>query len=222
MRKSRLQTNVRKAAVAVGFSILFISMYLSFDGFDGSVSGVNSEYETLGVVIGLVFAVAVSLLQFIFTSDYKGLNPTLKFIGIMSYVYSIYTNMLGAQNLLGMDGAMAVITAAFADIAAEPMVSWGLGEALVGDLIGNLWKSVGSPDEESANTRKKDKKNNQKAYPSSIPRNENRPSPRHQSPQPRPSFSTRPEPSSAFLEAMESLKQSSEPVYHNMRQQDER
>lgn len=133
---------LKRTAIWVGILILAISIYLSFDGFDGKVSGSNSEYSAMGVAIGVVFAVAVTILQFIFTSAYKSLNATLKVIGLLSYAYSIYTNMLGAQNILGMDDLMAWTTAIFADIVAEPMIAWGLGEAMVGDLLGNIGKAV--------------------------------------------------------------------------------
>jgi hypothetical protein len=152
MKNGVLSKNLRKWSTLLGVLILLISVYLSFDGFDGTVNGANSEYSAVGVFIGVVFALAVTLMQFIFTSDYRGLNSTLKLIGVLSYAYSIYTNMLGAQNLLGMDSTMAWVTAAFADIVAEPMIAWGLGEALVGDLVGNLWKSVGA-DDEKGNSR---------------------------------------------------------------------
>ena len=152
MKNGVLSKNLRKWSTLLGVCILLISVYLSFDGFDGTVNGANSEYSAIGVVIGVVFALAVTLMQFIFTSDYRGLNPTLKLIGVLSYAYSIYTNMLGAMNLLGMESMMAWVTAAFADIVAAPMIAWGVGEALVGDLVGNLWKSVGA-DEDKGHDR---------------------------------------------------------------------
>lgn len=133
---------LKRTSIWVGVLILLISIYLSFDGFDGKVNGSNADYTAMGVVIGIVFAVAVTILQFIFTSAYKSLNATLKVIGLLSYGYSIYTNMLGATNILGMDSLMAWTTAVFADIVAEPMIAWGLGEAMVGDLLGNIGKAV--------------------------------------------------------------------------------
>ena len=78
MKNGVLSKNLRKWSTLLGVCILLISVYLSFDGFDGTVNGANSEYSALGVVIGVVFALAVTLMQFIFTSDYRGLNPTLK------------------------------------------------------------------------------------------------------------------------------------------------
>jgi len=118
------------------------------------------------MVIGFVFAVVVTLIQFIFTNDYKKLNPTLVVIGVLSYVYSIYTNKLGAHNLLQMNDAMAWITAAFADVVAEPMIAWGLGESLVGDLLGNLWNVVGGEDDKPnhSGSHKNDKQTRRNTY----------------------------------------------------------
>lgn len=140
-QETQLTSLLRRFSIWIGLAILIISIYLSYDGFDGSVSGSN-QYSTTAKVIGFVFAVAVCALQFIFSTDYRGLNKTLRFVGLFSYVYSIYTNKLGAVNLLGMAEEMAWATAIFADIVAEPLIAWGLGEAVVGDFIGNLSKSM--------------------------------------------------------------------------------
>ena len=133
---------IHRVAIYLGVAILLISAFLSFDGFDGSVSGGNRAYSVVAAVIGIVFAITVSALQFIFSSDIKGLNATLKVAGLFSYAYSIYTNKLGASHLLGMTEEMSWVTAAFCDIVAEPMIAWGIGEALVGDFIGNVLKSA--------------------------------------------------------------------------------
>jgi len=133
---------VHRVAIYLGVAILLISAFLSYDGFDGSVSGGNNAYSIIALIIGVVFAITVSALQFIFSSDIRGLNTTLKVAGLFSYVYSIYTNKLGAAHLLGMTEEMSWVTAAFCDIVAEPMIAWGIGEALVGDFIGNIMKSA--------------------------------------------------------------------------------
>jgi hypothetical protein len=146
MNTHKLTRLTKRLAIFIGIAILVISMYLSFDGFDGEVSGQNASYQFIGVVIGIVFAISVTIIQFIFTSEYSKLNPTLFVIGILSYVYSIWTNHLGAENILEMTSAMSWITAAFADIVAEPMIAWGLGESLVGDLLGNMWKGFSGED----------------------------------------------------------------------------
>lgn len=132
---------LRTVSLWVGILMFLISGFLSYDGFDGSV-GATGAYTTAGKVIGVVFAIAVGVLQFIYATDSKGLNKTLKILGILSYSYSIYTNKLGAENLLLMNESMSWATAIIADIAAEPMIAWGLGEALSGDFIGNFMSDL--------------------------------------------------------------------------------
>jgi hypothetical protein len=141
-KEGDLSRLLHRGAVLFGSLLIIISIFLSFDGFDGSVSGGNGDYDFLASIIGIIFAVTVTVLQFIFASDYKGLNSTLKLIGILSYGYSIYTNVLGAENILHMDKTMAIITALFADVSSEPLLAWGLGEALIGDIVGNFGKIV--------------------------------------------------------------------------------
>lgn len=146
MKETKLGRIIRKAALVFGIALLGVSIFMSYDGFDGSVNG-NNGYAGIAVVIGYIFAITVTIIQFIFTNEYRQLNPTLIAVGLLSYAYSIYTNKLGAEHLLGMSGWMAWFTAAMSDVVAEPMISWGLGESLVGDLIGNLWKAINGDDE---------------------------------------------------------------------------
>ena len=205
MRDSKLSRIIKKLALFVGISLLIVSIYLSYDGFDGSVNGNNTGYKDIGVVIGIVFALAVTVIQFIFANEYKQLNPTLIVVGILSYAYSIYTNKLGAQNILGMDGWMAWFTASMADIVAEPMISWGLGESLVGDLIGNLWKAVGDDDKNFTPSKTSSKKpiSPQKYYPKPAQRQASR------------------RPSSPHNTTLRSNNQSS-PAYHSIGESDDR
>ena len=137
-----LTSRLRRISTILGILILLISVFLSYDGFDGAVSGRNSDYEAIAIVIGIVLALTVSALQFIFSSSYSQLNTTLKVVGFASYIYSIYTNKLGASNLLQMDEIMSWVVAAFCDIVAEPMIAWGLAESMAGDILGNAGKMV--------------------------------------------------------------------------------
>lgn len=137
-----LTSRLRRITLILGILILLISVFLSYDGFDGAVSGKNSNYEAVSIIIGIVLALTVSSLQFIFSSGYGKLNTTLKVVGFASYIYSIYTNKMGASNLLQMDDIMSWVVAAFCDIVAEPMIAWGLGESMVGDILGNVGKMI--------------------------------------------------------------------------------
>jgi hypothetical protein len=133
---------LKRTAMITGFAMLAISIYFSYDGFDQSVSGTNEGYTTLAMLIGLTLAIVVSVVQFIFGTAYGELNWTLRFAGVAAYVYSIYTNYLGIKHILGADDFMAISSALFMDIYPEPAIAWALGEALTGDLFGNIGKIV--------------------------------------------------------------------------------
>lgn len=135
---------LKRVSLAFGIALLVISMYFSYDGFDSSVSGGNPEYTLWAKIIGWIFAMSVSLLQFIFNSSYVKLNSTLKFFGILSYAYSSYTDYLGIVHTLHMVQWTAIVATAFMDGVPEPLIAWALGASQKGDLIGNLAKVVRS------------------------------------------------------------------------------
>lgn len=168
MKPTKFGRILRKCSLFSGISLLMVSIYLSYDGFDGSLNG-NGGYQAIAIFIGVIFAFSVSVIQFIFTNEYSKLNPTLIVVGILSYCYSIYTNKLGASHLLGMSGWMAWFTAAMSDIVAEPMISWGLGESLVGDLLGNLWKAISDDDEPKTNRQPQMQTQREKYIPKHKP-----------------------------------------------------
>jgi hypothetical protein len=126
----------------LGFLILIISAWLSYDGFDQSVTGNNPSYNNLSTAIGITLAITISAIQFVFNSRYEQLNTTLKVVGFLTYIYSIYTNFLGATHLLGMTGFVAVATSIFMDVVPEPIIAWSFGDSLKGDLLGNIGKWV--------------------------------------------------------------------------------
>lgn len=142
MNDSSMERTLKNVAKLLGLFLLAISVYLSYDGFDQGVTGGNTTYSNLAKLIGVVLAVTISVIQFIFSSRYEQLNTTLKGVGVVAYVYSIWTNYLGAKHLLQMDDTTAVITALAMDIVPEPMIAWGLGDAMKGDMLGNIGKWV--------------------------------------------------------------------------------
>ena len=141
-RQSDMERILKRIAMITGFVVLVISIYFSYDGFDQSVTGGNSGYTTLAVVIGAVLSIVVCVVQFIFSTSYKDLNWTLRIVGVATYVYSIYTNKLGASHTLGATDFMSWAIALFMDIYPEPAIAWALGEALTGDLFGNIGKML--------------------------------------------------------------------------------
>lgn len=142
---SKLENVLRKLAIGLGIALLLASIYLSYDGFDQSVSGDNPNYTLLAQAIGLAIAITFNVLEFIIASRNENLSTTLRVLGIFAYGYSIYTNYLGAQHLLQMDKGMAAIVGVFMDVVPEPMIAWGLGEAVMHDLFGNLGKFATAP-----------------------------------------------------------------------------
>jgi hypothetical protein len=133
---------LKRIAFYTGLAVLAISIYFSYDGFDQNVSGENPSYSMLAKVIGITLAIVVSVVQFIFGTNYKDLNWTLRVAGVAAYVYSIYTNYLGVKHILGSDDLMAWASALFMDVYPEPAIAWAMGEALTGDLLGNVGKMM--------------------------------------------------------------------------------
>lgn len=133
-----MEVVVKRIATFVGAAFLIISVYFSYDGFDQQVTGGNEGYGTLAKVIGFLLAVGFSVIQFILNSRYDQLNLTLKVMGFATYIYSIWTNFLGIQHILGMAPQMAFAVAVTLDIVPEPMIAWSFGDAAKGDLLGNV------------------------------------------------------------------------------------
>jgi hypothetical protein len=85
-------------------------------------------------------AIAVTLIQFIFNTDFAKLSPTLRVVGIVSYVYSLYTNYIGMEHLFGFSGIIGIAISIFMDVTPEALIAWALEEETQGDLIGNIGK----------------------------------------------------------------------------------
>lgn len=139
---------LRRISFFIGLGILIISMYWSQDGWNFDVAG-QSGYSTLALFIGWFLAIAVTCIEFVFSSNYRELNPTLILFGLLAYTYSIYTNYEGILHFQGTSQSkvFALILAAVLDGVAEPLIAWSLYESLTGDVVGNLIKALlSSPD----------------------------------------------------------------------------
>lgn len=140
---------LRKISVLVGLGLLIVSIMWSQDGFNFDLAGA-SQYGQIATIIGWFLALSVTVIQFVFSTSYKDLNASLKFFGILAYVYSIYTNYWGILHFQGwVDGEPAfnggaAILAFVMDGVPEPLIAWGLYESLKGDFIGNLLRVLGS------------------------------------------------------------------------------
>lgn len=143
-----MEPTLRKLAVIVGIGLLGVSIFWSQDGFNFDLSG-TSGYGNLATFIGWFLALSVTVVQFVFSTSYKELNASLKFFGILAYIYSIYTNYWGILNFQGWTAGQpefqfgGAMLAFVMDGVPEPLIAWGLYESLSGDFIGNLLKVFG-------------------------------------------------------------------------------
>ena len=143
MIKQKINMNkvLKILATVLGIGLLAMSMGWSKDGFKFDFAeGVASDRAAL---YGYVLAASATVLQFIFSTTYRELNLTLLGLGIVSYVYSIGTNLSGITAMQGRESANAMgwILSVIMDVAPEPMIAWGLGQSLTGDVIGNIVKA---------------------------------------------------------------------------------
>lgn len=138
-----MNSALRKISFFVGLGLLIISMYWSQDGFNFDLAG-DAGYTTVAVLIAWFLALAVTVIEFVFSSNFKDLNSTLIMFGVAAYVYSIGTNHAGILHFQGTNpnGAGAWILAFIMDAVPEPLMAWALYESKTGDLIGNLIKAV--------------------------------------------------------------------------------
>ena len=95
-------------------------------------------------MIGWFLAVVVSVLQFVFSSNFRELNMSLIVIGGIAYVYSIDTNVSGILHFMGAkpDVWWARGLGFLMDATAEPLIAWSLGVSRDGDFLGNILKTV--------------------------------------------------------------------------------
>lgn len=137
---------LKDCALWGGIALALISIYFSYDGLDQTIgtSTVNPEMGWFTVLIGIVMAVIITLLQFIFNSDFSKLSTTLKVIGFVSYFYSIWTNKLGIGHLFGFSEFAAWCVAFAFDVVPEALIAWAWDDDINGDLIGNMFKGFSS------------------------------------------------------------------------------
>jgi hypothetical protein len=136
-------TKVKKfLAFVTGIGVLWASIIFSKNGFNFNTS---SDY----IWVGWVLAFAATTTQLIMNSSFKKINWTILLLGLGSYIYSIYTNMLGFHSLRATESIWDILNVCgsfFMDVFPEVAISWALDESKVGDLIGNLLKSAQTPE----------------------------------------------------------------------------
>lgn len=137
-----MNKTLKRIAFFIGMGILGISIYWSKNGFNFSVAG-DSGNSTEAIIIGWFLAIAVTALQFIFSSNFRELNSSLVLLGLTAYAYSIFTNYQGILEFQGAEPnrTWAIILSVILDATAEPMIAWSLGVSREGDMIGNIVKA---------------------------------------------------------------------------------
>jgi hypothetical protein len=140
-----MNSALKKISFVIGLGILGVSMYWSQDGFNFDTAG-DAGYTQAAIRIGWFLAVAVSVLQFVFSSNFRELNMSLILIGGIAYVYSIDTNTSGILHFMGSqpDRWWAFGLGFLMDATAEPLIAWSLGVSRDGDFLGNIVKTISS------------------------------------------------------------------------------
>jgi len=166
-----MNTALRRIAFFVGIGLLIISMYWSQDGFNFNVAG-DSGYGTLALLIGYFLAVAVTVMEFVFSSSFKDLNESLILFGILAYGYSIYTNHGGILHFQGSspNDFGAWVLAVIMDAVPEPLIAWGLYESKTGNFVGNLIKSIVSAPDNVRESNKQQKPDKPFQFPTQQPK----------------------------------------------------
>lgn len=138
-------TKGKKAfAIITGLAIAAISAYNSKNGF------VSNSSDSLLALMGWSFSAACMAAQFMFTSEFKKLNWTVIFLGAFAYMYSIPTNYFGLQSWNGVateHNFVNAIAAIFMDVYPEAAIAWALGESRLGDMFGNMVRTIQRKDE---------------------------------------------------------------------------
>jgi hypothetical protein len=140
------ETFKRLLVFCMGVAVLLTSIYFSTVGF---------EFKTDGTLwwVGLILALAVTSAQFMFNTRSKDLNWTIVLLGLVSYGYSIWSNIMGFYSLRGTESVwdwMNISGGVFMDVFPETAIAWSLGVIKAGDLVGNLVSVLNNPERVTA------------------------------------------------------------------------
>lgn len=122
-----------------------VSMYFSYKGF---------EFEATEVLwFGVVLALVVTVVELVFNTKIRTLNPTLLAAGILCYIYGAYTNITGFYILQhgtlegffsGTHWLIPVFAGLLCEVLPEALFAWAIGSSGDGDLIGNVGEMFSS------------------------------------------------------------------------------
>lgn len=117
--------------------LIGLSVWFSKLGF-----GVESsnQYEWVGWFLGGV----VTVVELVFNTNIQKLNPTLIAAGGIAYLYGMYTNVIGLQEILGVGVWFAIVLGLFLEVLPEPLFAWSIGVTDGGDVVGNIGQLFGA------------------------------------------------------------------------------
>lgn len=134
----------RIASVIVAIALWYLSIRFSVAGFSIKVPDL--------VWAGWVLGMAVTVIELIFTSENRGRNLTLTFLGVGAYVYGVWSNIIGINASRGVEGLsvgliFGIVLGLILEIAPEPLFLWGIlgGDTAEGDIVstlGNIWSDA--------------------------------------------------------------------------------
>lgn len=129
----------RVLAVVAAIGLWGVSMYFSYKGF---------EFESTQILwFGIVMALVVTVVELVFNTKIRQLNPTLLTAGVICYIYGIYTNITGFYFLQhgiiegffsGTNWLIPTFAGIISEVLPEALFAWGVGAGGAGDFIGNL------------------------------------------------------------------------------------
>lgn len=115
-----------------------ISIYFAYEGF---------KFENTSVLwVGWVLAILVTCGEFIFNTEIRKLTVTLLLIGLICYLYGIYSNVVGFWSVqnptlpfpwFDKSAAMSWFVGSILEIYPEAAFAWGV-RAYTGDFFGNI------------------------------------------------------------------------------------
>mgnify|MGYP001328454381 FL=1 len=113
----------KSLALITAVGVLWASIVFSKNGF-------NFETSSGYIWIGWLLAFAATSAEFMLASDFRKLNWSIVALGITAYIYSIWSNIMGFQDLRGKDttDVFSISASIFMDIYPEVTIAWALGE----------------------------------------------------------------------------------------------
>ena len=125
----------RILALIVSLGMAALSVNYSKNGF-----GIESNEQVLW--IGWFLGITVNVIEMVFNTNVRNLNPTLIVAGVIAYAYGLWTNITGFHGIMNSWG-FSVIVGVLVEVLPEPLFAWAIGVTSGGDVIGNLGELMG-------------------------------------------------------------------------------